>query len=153
MNGQVAIKKVTLKKYVSLYLIFPIKTNHLTNPTPQDMAPPLPKVANVFPQPTGLPLSFSIEHTIDLIPTTSFPNAPSYCLTPQEADVIECQPDQIMNAIPTPPSSSPCVYPSFRTPKWVSVPVVFANMVCTPTQMPTYYNTFPSNSYFFQTDY
>jgi hypothetical protein len=34
MTEQAAIKQVTLNIYVSLCLVFPIKPNHLTNPTP-----------------------------------------------------------------------------------------------------------------------
>jgi hypothetical protein len=84
LTRQATIKQVNLNKYVSLCLVHPIKPDHLTNPTPQDMAPPLPEVVNAFPQPTRLPPSCSIEHTIDLILEASFPNAPSYRLTPQE---------------------------------------------------------------------
>jgi hypothetical protein len=131
LTGQAVNKKVTLKKYISLCLVRPIKPDHLTDPEPQDMAPLLLEVINVFPQPMGLPPSFSIEHTIDLILEASFPNAPSYCLAPQEANVIECQPDQLLNSSPSPPSSSPYVSQTFRMPKWVFVPGVSASRLCT----------------------
>jgi hypothetical protein len=137
-----------MNKYVSLCLVRPIKPDHLTNPTPQDMVPPLPEVVNEFPQPTGLPPSCSIEHTIDLIPEASLTNAPSYRLAPQETDVIACPPDQLLNSGPTPPSSFPCASPKFLMPKQVFVPVVSANRLCTPSQVPTYYNTLPGNSSF-----
>jgi hypothetical protein len=112
------------------------------------MAPPLPEVVNAFPQPTRLPSSCSIEHTIDLLLEASFPNVPSYCLAPQEADVIARQPDQLLNSGPTPPSSFPCASPTFLMEKQVYVPVVSASRLCTPTQVPTYYNTFPGSSSF-----
>jgi hypothetical protein len=72
----------------------------------------------MVPQPMGLTQSFSIEHTIDLIPEASFPNSPSYSLAPQKVDVIEFQPNQHLNSIPTLPSYSPCLYPTFHMPKW-----------------------------------
>jgi hypothetical protein len=117
MTRQAIVKQVSLNKYVSLCLVHPIKLDHLTIPTPQDMAPQLQEISNAFPQPTGLPLSCSIEHTIDLILEASFPNAPSYHLTPQEADVITRQPDQLLNSGPTPPSSFPFASPTFLMPK------------------------------------
>jgi hypothetical protein len=113
LTRQTTIKQVSLKKYVSMCLVRPIKLDHTTNPTPQDMIPPLSEVANAFPQPMGLPLSFSIKHTIYLILEASFPNAPSYSLTPKDTDVITCQLDQLLNLGPTPPSSFPCASPTF----------------------------------------
>jgi hypothetical protein len=62
--------------------------------------------------------------------------------------VIACQPDQLLNSGPTPPSSFPCASPTFLMPKQVFVPVVSANRLCTPTQVPTYYNTLPGSSSF-----
>jgi hypothetical protein len=88
---QETVKQVTLNKYVSLCLVHPIKQDHITNPTHHDMTPPLPEVSKVFPQPTRLPSSCSIEHTIDLLSEASFPNTPSYNLSPQEATLIACQ--------------------------------------------------------------
>jgi hypothetical protein len=76
--------------HVSLCLVRPIKPDNLTNLAPPTMAPLLQEFADVFTQPTGLPPSRSIEHTIDLIPGASFPNAPSYRLAPREVAEIEC---------------------------------------------------------------
>jgi hypothetical protein len=146
LTGQAAIKQVTLNKYVSLCLVRSIKPDHLTNPTPQDMDPPLPEVVNAFPQPTRLASSWSIDHTIDLLLKASFLDAPSYHIAPQEADVIECQPDQILNSGPTPPSSLPCASLTFLMGKSIYVPIIFANRLCTPNQVPTYYNTLSDSS-------
>jgi hypothetical protein len=148
LTRQATVKQVILNKYVSLCLVLPIKLDHLNNPTPQDMTSPLPEVYNSFPQPKGLPPSCSMDHTIDLISKVYLPNASSYSLTPQEVDVIALQPDKLLNSGPTPPSYFPCASPTFLMPKHVFVPVVSANRLCTPTQVPVYYNTFFGSSSF-----
>ena len=112
------------------------------------MAPPLLEIIKSFPQPTGLPPSYFVEHTIYLIMKSYFPNAPSYCLASQEVDVITHQPYQLINSGPTPPSYFPCASPTFLMPKQLYVPVVSTSKFCTPTQVPSYYNTLPRNSTF-----
>ena len=65
----------------------------------------------------GLPPSRSIEHTIDLNPDTSLPNAPSYRLDPREATEVERQICQLLESGHIQPSSSPCASPAFIIPK------------------------------------
>jgi len=55
------------------------------------MVPLLQEFVDVFTEPTKLPLTHSIEHTIDLIPGDSLSNAPYYHLAPQEAFKIKHQ--------------------------------------------------------------
>ena len=91
------IKQVGLNKDIYMCLVCHIKLDNLTNPTPSNMSPLLQEFADLFTQPTILPLSHSIEHTIDLIPRASLPNAPSYRLAPQEATEIECKIGQLLD--------------------------------------------------------
>lgn len=108
-----SIKKVSLNKDASLCLVHPIEPDNLTNPTPLDMAPLFHEFTYLFTQPTGLPLSRSIEHMTDLIPGTSLPNAPSYHLALREAAEIERQICQLQESGHIQPSSSPCASLAF----------------------------------------
>ena len=72
---------------------------------------------DVFASPTRLPPIFSIEHSIDLIPRATFPNAPSYCLTPPEAEEVEFHLQQNLNTSLIQLSYSPCASPAFIIPK------------------------------------
>jgi hypothetical protein len=72
----------------------------------------------------------------------------SFYVTPQEFDVIACHTNQILNSGPAQPSSSPYAPPPFLIPKQFFVPVLSTRMLCTPREVPTYYNTFPRNSSF-----
>ena len=98
ITGHASLKQVSLNKDVSLCLVRPIKPDNLTNPAPLDMAPLLHEFEDIFIQPMGLPPSRSIEHTIDLIPGTSLPNAPSYHLALREATEIERQIRQLLES-------------------------------------------------------
>lgn len=80
--ANIVVKQVNMHRDVSLCLVLSVKLDNLTNSVPLDMAPLLQEFEDVFTQPTGLPPSRSIKHTIDLIPSASFPNAPSYRLAP-----------------------------------------------------------------------
>jgi hypothetical protein len=55
----------------------------------------------------------SIELTLDLIPSASFPDALSYHITPWEATEMEHPIGQLLNLGRIPPSSSPCALSSF----------------------------------------
>ena len=110
---KVAIKKVNLNQCVALFLVRPINQDNQTKPIPLSMAPLLHDFVDVYTQPMGLPPSHSIEHTLDLIPGDSFPNAPSYYNALQEAVEIECPIGQLLNSDLIPPSSSPSVSPTF----------------------------------------
>lgn len=77
----------------------------------------LSEFVDVFAPPTGVPPSQLIEHSIDLIPGTSLPNAATYHLAPHEAEEIERQLQQLLNSGHIQPSSSPCASPAFITPR------------------------------------
>jgi hypothetical protein len=91
LTDKATVKQVNINKCISLCLVHHVKPDNFSTPTPPDMLPLLKTFVDVFTKPTGLPMSRSIENSIDLIPGTSLPNAPSYYLTPQEASEIECQ--------------------------------------------------------------
>jgi len=93
---------------ISVFLfVCPVKPDNESQSVPIDMCPLLEDFANVFAAPNSLPSSWSIEHTIDLIPGVSLPNTPSYRLSPQESTEIERQ------IQPNQPSSSPCALSKF----------------------------------------
>ena len=112
-----SIKHVSLNKDVSLCLVRPIKPDNLTNPASPYMAPLLHEFVDIFTQPTGLPPYRSIAHMIDLLPTTSFANTPTYRLGPREASEIECQIHQLLESCHIQPSLSPCAPPASIIPK------------------------------------
>jgi hypothetical protein len=72
---------------------------------------------DVFHLPITLPPSRDISNSIDHIPRTSQPNAPSYILDPKEATEIKCQINQLLKSGQIHPSSSPCAYLAFIIPK------------------------------------
>ena len=80
------------------------------------MDPPLQEFTDVFTRPMELPLSHSIELTLDLIPGASLPAALSYHITPREATEMEHPIGQILNLGHIPPSLYPCASPTFVIP-------------------------------------
>ena len=46
--------------------------------------------------PLGLPLKRFIQHTIDLIPSSTLPNKPTYKMSPLETNEIQRQLDELM---------------------------------------------------------
>nr|KUM49263.1 hypothetical protein ABT39_MTgene3812 [Picea glauca]QHR87325.1 hypothetical protein Q903MT_gene1335 [Picea sitchensis] len=54
----------------------------------------------------------SIQHSIDLVPGDSFPNAPAYHLAPREDAEIERKLQYLLNSGHIHPSPSPCGSPS-----------------------------------------
>jgi hypothetical protein len=80
-----ATNQVIHKKYVFVCLVRPIKPKNLTNLAPPKILPLLEEFSYVFYSPIELLPSRSISHSINIIPSTSFPNAPSYLLAPKEA--------------------------------------------------------------------
>jgi hypothetical protein len=115
-------------KYVSLCLVCPVNPKNLTNLTPPIVLPLLQELADVYQSPTRIPPSRSIVHSIDLIPDTSFPNAPSYRLSPKETTEIEQQIGQLLEFGHIQSSSSPCnslalIIPKRRLLNSISLPI------------------------------
>lgn len=81
------------------------------------MATLLSEFSDVLSPPEGLSSKRPIEHSIDLIPGAALLNAPSYCLAPREAEEIERQLQQLLNAGHIQPGCSPCASPVFIIPK------------------------------------
>jgi len=102
------------------------------------MDPLLPKFVDVFTQPTIMIPSHSINHTIDIIPNTVLPNAPSSNLIHQENGEIENQPDQHLDSIHIQPSTSPSVSITFIIPKRLSIHVASSNISSISTQVVAY---------------
>jgi len=72
---------------VSLCLTHHVQLENLTNTTPPTILPLLPKFGNVSQSLSRLPCSWALAPSIDLIPSTSLPNAPSSL--PVTQDTIE----------------------------------------------------------------
>jgi hypothetical protein len=98
-------------------LVHPLKPDIPSHALPSDMDTLLTSFEDVFVAPTRLPPFCSIEHSIDLIPGATFPNAPSYHLAPHEAEEVEHQLQQLLNTSHIQLISSPCASPSFIIPK------------------------------------
>jgi hypothetical protein len=110
------VNQVSLNQCVSLCLVHPINLDNWNNLVPPAMDPPLQEFADVFTQPPELPLSHSIELTLDLIPSASLPDALSYHITPSEAIEMEHPIGQLLNLGHIPPSSSPRASSAFAIP-------------------------------------
>ena len=100
-----------------LCLIRPLKLENITNPAPPKVFPLLHEFAKVFHPPTGLPSCQNIAHYIDLIQSTTLPNASAYHLAPKEATEIERKIHQLLYFGHIQPSSSPCASSTFIIPK------------------------------------
>jgi hypothetical protein len=80
------------------------------------MDPLLQEVANVFTKPMELPPSRSIDLTLDLISSASFPDTLSYHITPREATEMERPIGKLLILGHIPPSLSPCASLAFIIP-------------------------------------
>jgi len=85
--------------------------------TPKEMAPLLQEFSDIFETPMGLPPSRHIDHSINIIPGSALPNAPTYRLAPQEATKMERQLKELIDSGHIQPSSSPCASTAFVVPK------------------------------------
>lgn len=81
------------------------------------MAHLLMEFVDIFQTPIELPPNRHIDHSINLIPGFSLPNAPTYRLAPTEATEMERQLIELINSRHIQPSSSPCASATFVIPK------------------------------------
>jgi len=111
------IPHVHFNQCVSLCLVCPVLADNETHATPKEMAPFLQEYADIFQTPTGMPPSRHIDHSINLIPGSALPNAPTYRLAPQETAEMERQLKELIDSGHIQPSSSPCASAAFVIPK------------------------------------
>ncbi|XP_073057399.1 uncharacterized protein [Primulina eburnea] len=74
---------------------------------------------DVFPeeQPQGLPPLRGIEHQIDLVPGSVFPNRPAYRSNPEETKELQLQVSELLDRGFVRESMSPCAVPVLLVPK------------------------------------
>jgi hypothetical protein len=113
LSGNDAVRQVSLNKCVFICFICPVKPDNDSQPTPPSIQPLLDEFADVFLPSDGLPPLRSIQHSIDLVPGDSFPNAPAYHLAPREDAEIERKLQYLLNSGHIHPSPSPCGSPAF----------------------------------------
>jgi hypothetical protein len=81
------------------------------------MTPLLHEFAEVFQPLDGLPPSCHIDHSINLTPGSSLPNAPTYRLAPTKTKELERQLTDLINSGHIQPSTFPCASSAFVIPK------------------------------------
>jgi len=96
--GKETITQFSFHKNASLCLVHLIKPDNVNNMEPTKIVHLFHESLDVFNQPTDLPLSRSIGHTINLILGSSLLNAPSYHLAPREDTQIEHQAGRMLES-------------------------------------------------------
>ena len=86
---------------------------------PLAVQPILREFESVFPEdlPNTLPPLRDIQHAIDLVPRSTLPNLPHYCLHPSEHQELKRQVDDLLSKGFIRESLSPCAIPALLTPK------------------------------------
>jgi hypothetical protein len=92
---------------------------NITTPLPRAITNLLQEFKDIFPAeiPPGLPPLRGIEHQIDLIPGTSFPNRDMYRTNPEETKEIQRQVQELLDNGYVHESLSPCAIPIILVPK------------------------------------
>ncbi|CAL5399157.1 unnamed protein product [Camellia sinensis] len=84
-----------------------------------EVATLLEEYSDVFPQelPPDLPHMRDIQHRIDLVLGSAFPNKPAYRMSPKEKEELQRQVEELLAEGYIRPSLSPCDVPALLTPK------------------------------------
>ena len=86
---------------------------------PQSIRELIKSFEDVFPNelPAELPSMRDIQHAINFISGSAFPNRVAYRMTPMENDELNRQVQKLLDEEYIRPSISPCVVPTLLTPK------------------------------------
>ena len=94
-------------------------TNELDESLPSVVVSLLQEYEDVFPDdvPSGLPPIRGIEHQINFLPSTTFPNRPAYKSNPKETKELQRQVEELLMKGRVRESMSPCAMSMLLVPK------------------------------------
>ena len=101
-----------------VYLLYGKECNPMKT-VPEAVTSLLEEFTDVFPKnlPEELPPLHDIQHQIDLVPRSSLPNQPHYCMNPKEHEELRRQMEELLTKGHIRESLSPCVVLALLTPK------------------------------------
>ncbi|XP_042953496.1 uncharacterized protein LOC122290046 [Carya illinoinensis] len=104
-----------------VYALLPCKNSAVDVDTdlPVEVQRLLAEFSNLMPEdlPPRLPPMRDIQHQMDLVPGSSFPNRPAYCLIPKESEELQRQVVELLERGYIRESMSPCAVPALLVPK------------------------------------